>query len=186
MSFTITKSFWCRLAVNFGVEISKLVPGYVSTEVDARLSFDVEATLFRARRIIKMYEELNVPKDRILIKIASTYEGIRAGEILEKEGIKCNLTLLFSLVQAAACAEANITLISPFVGRILDWHKAKTGKTYTVEEDPGVLSVTAIYNYMRSHGYKTIVMGKQAVLHYEIIAANYSTFWFNRGVISKC
>jgi len=149
-----------RLAVNFGAEISKLVPGYVSTEVDARLSFDTEATLSRARRIIRLYEELGVPKSRILIKIASTWEGIRAGEILEKEGITCNLTLLFSLVQAAACAAANITLISPFVGRIMDWYKAKTGKTYTAEDDPGVLSVTSIYQYMRQFHYKTIVMGK--------------------------
>ena len=148
-----------RLSVNFGAEISKLVPGYVSTEVDARLSFDTHATVARAHRIIKMYKELGVDKSRILIKIASTYEGIRAGEILEKEGIQCNLTLLFSPVQAAACAEAGITLISPFVGRILDWYKAKTGKTYSPTEDPGVVSVTNIYNYMRYHKYKTIVMG---------------------------
>ena len=148
-----------RLSVNFGAEISKLVPGYVSTEVDARLSFDTHATVARAHRIIKMYKELGVDKSRILIKIASTYEGIRAGEILEKEGIQCNLTLLFSPVQAAACAEAGITLISPFVGRILDWYRAKTGKTYSPTEDPGVVSVTNIYNYMRYHKYKTIVMG---------------------------
>jgi len=135
------------------------VPGYVSTEVDARLSFDTDATVDRARRIIQMYDELGVPKSRILIKIASTYEGIRAGEILEKEGIHCNLTLLFSLVQAAACAEAHITLISPFVGRILDWYKAKTEKSYSAEEDPGVLSVAAIFNYMRHFHYETIVMG---------------------------
>jgi transaldolase len=147
------------LAVNFGLEISKLVPGYVSTEVDARLSFNTQATIDRARRIIRMYKELGVDKSKILIKIAATYEGIRAGEILENEGISCNLTLVFSLVQAAACAEANITLISPFVGRILDWYKAKTGKTYTASEDPGVKSVTDIYNYMRKFNYNTIVMG---------------------------
>lgn len=135
------------------------ISGYVSTEVDARLSFDTEATVARARRIIDMYAAAGVPRSRILIKIASTYEGIRAGEILEKEGISCNLTLLFSLVQAAACAEANITLISPFVGRILDWHKAKTGKTFAATEDPGVISVGTIFHYFKKYGYKTIVMG---------------------------
>lgn len=149
-----------KVAVNFGVEISKLVPGYVSTEVDARLSFDTNATVARARRIIEMYKEMGVDKSRILIKIASTYEGIRAGQILQEEGISCNLTLLFSIVQAAACAEAGITLISPFVGRILDWHKAKTGNTYTAETDPGVISVKNIYCYFKKFGYNTIVMGK--------------------------
>ncbi len=149
-----------RLAVNFGAEISKIVPGYVSTEVDARLSFDTEATVLRARRIIALYKEIGIPKERILIKIASTYEGIRAGEILEKEGITCNLTLLFSLVQAAACAEAGITLISPFVGRILDWFKKSTGQAYAdPETDPGVISVKQIYHYFKKFGYKTIVMG---------------------------
>jgi transaldolase len=149
-----------RLAVNFGAEISKIVPGYVSTEVDARLSFDTVETVNRARRIISMYEELGIPKTRILIKIASTYEGIRAGEILEKEGITCNLTLLFSLVQAAACAEANITLISPFVGRILDWYKKSTGDAYSdPTTDPGVISVKQIYNYYKKFQYNTIVMG---------------------------
>jgi transaldolase len=149
-----------KVAVNFGAEISKLVPGYVSTEVDARLSFDTNATVERARRIIGMYKELGIDKSRILIKIASTYEGIRAGEILQKEGITCNLTLLFSIVQAAACAEANITLISPFVGRILDWHKAKNPTTvYTAETDPGVVSVKNIFNYFKKFGYDTIVMG---------------------------
>lgn len=148
-----------RLAVNFGIEISKIVPGYVSTEVDARLSFDTIATVSRARRIIKMYEDSGVSRSRILIKIAATYEGIKAGEILQKEGISCNLTLLFSLIQAAACAESGITLISPFVGRILDWHKAKTGKTFSAEEDPGVISVQAIYHYYKKFGYNTIVMG---------------------------
>lgn len=148
-----------RISVNFGAEIAKIVPGYVSTEVDARLSFDVNATVQRARRIIEMYKEKNIDKSRILIKIASTYEGIQAGKILEKEGITCNLTLLFSLVQAAACAEASITLISPFVGRILDWYKKQTGESYTAETDPGVLSVQGIYRYFKKFGYKTIVMG---------------------------
>ena len=148
-----------RLAVNFGCEISKIVPGYVSTEVDARLSFDTEETVARARRIIAMYAEKGVDKSRILIKIASTYEGIRAGEILEKEGITCNLTLLFSLTQAAACAEADITLISPFVGRILDWYKKKEGDIYNSETDPGVVSVKSIYHYFKKFGYNTIVMG---------------------------
>jgi len=148
-----------KLAVNFGAEICKIVPGYVSTEVDARLSFDTEATVARARGIIALYEEIGIDKSRILIKIASTYEGIRAGEILEREGIRCNLTLLFSLIQAAACAEANITLISPFVGRIMDWYKAKTGLNYTGAEDPGVMSVTEIYRYFKKFGYNTVVMG---------------------------
>jgi transaldolase len=149
-----------KVAVNFGAEISKLVPGYVSTEVDARLSFDTNATVERARRIIGMYKELGIDKSRVLIKIASTYEGIRAGEILQKEGISCNLTLLFSIVQAAACADAKITLISPFVGRILDWHKVKNPTTvYTGETDPGVVSVKNIFNYFKKFGYDTIVMG---------------------------
>lgn len=147
------------LAVQFGAEISKIVPGYVSTEVDARLSFDTETTVARARRIIGLYKEMGIDKSRILIKIASTYEGIRAGDILEKEGITCNLTLLFSLVQAAACAEADITLISPFVGRILDWFKKSTGKDYDQTTDPGVQSVKYIYNYFKKFHYKTIVMG---------------------------
>lgn len=148
-----------KLAVNFGAEISKIVPGYVSTEVDARLSFDTDATVAKARSLIAMYKEMGIDRSRILIKIASTYEGIRAGEILQKEGITCNLTLLFSLVQAAACAEAGITLISPFVGRILDWHKKATGQTYTAETDPGVLSVKQIYRYFKKFNYSTIVMG---------------------------
>jgi len=149
-----------KLSVNFGVEITKIVPGYVSTEVDARLSFDTAATVEKARRLIAMYEEMGVDKSRILIKIATTYEGVRAAEILQKEGITCNLTLLFSLVQAVACAEAGVTLISPFVGRIMDWYKAKTGTaSYSGDEDPGVLSVRAIYRYYNTHNYKTIVMG---------------------------
>jgi len=149
-----------RLSVNFGKEILKIVPGYVSTEVDARLSFDMQGTVDRAHRIIKYYEEAGVSKDRILIKIASTWEGIRACEILQKEGITCNMTLLFSLTQAAGCAEAGATLISPFVGRIMDWWKKKEGKDgYAAAEDPGVLSVQNIYRYYKAHGYKTIVMG---------------------------
>jgi len=149
-----------KVAVNFGVEISKIVPGYVSIEVDARLSFDTLATVERARRIISLAKEMGVDKSKILIKVAATYEGIRAGEILEREdGIHCNLTLVFSLIQAAACAEGGITLISPFVGRIMDWYKAKTGTVYTAENDPGVLSVRNIYQYFKKFGYSTIVMG---------------------------
>jgi len=149
-----------RLSVSFGCELLKLIPGKVSTEVDARLSFDAQATIDRARKLITLYESEGISRDRILIKIASTWEGICAGEILEKEGIHCNLTLLFSFVQAVACAEAGITLISPFVGRILDWHKKATGKeAYPAAEDPGVLSVQAIYNYFKKFDYDTIVMG---------------------------
>jgi transaldolase len=149
-----------KLSVNFGVEITKIVPGYVSTEVDARLSFDTAATVEKARRLVALYKEMGVDKSRILIKIATTYEGVRAAEVLQKEGISCNLTLLFSLVQAVACAEAGVTLISPFVGRIMDWFKAKTGTaSYSGDEDPGVLSVRAIYRYYNTHKYKTIVMG---------------------------
>ena len=149
-----------RLAVNFGSEITKIVPGYVSTEVDARLSYDTEQTLARARRIVGMYKDLGIDKSRILIKIASTWEGIKAAEVLEKEGVATNLTLLFSLAQAAAAAEAGATLISPFVGRILDWWKKETGKGYAdPEEDPGVQSVRQIYGYYKKYGYKTIVMG---------------------------
>jgi transaldolase len=159
-----------RLAVNFGAEITKIVPGYVSTEVDARLSFDTEATLVRARRIISMYESIGIPKTRILIKIASTWEGIKAAEVLQKEGISCNLTLLFSLAQAVAAAEAGATLISPFVGRILDWYKKDTGKSYEPEEDPGVLSVRTIYGYYKKFGYKTIVMGASFRSKGEIVA----------------
>jgi len=149
-----------RLSVSFGCELLKLIPGKVSTEVDARLSFDTEATVVRARRLIKLYEAEGISRERILIKIASTWEGIRAGEILEREGIHCNLTLLFSFPQAVACAEAHITLISPFVGRILDWHKKSTGKeSYPAHEDPGVISVQTIYNYFKKFNYQTIVMG---------------------------
>lgn len=201
-----------QLSANFGTEILKSVPGYVSTEVDARLSFDVEGSLKRARRIVKLYEENGIGKDRyvcgeqvwslfddachslhcycfqrarafqtiakprdvplrplhmqataslysILIKLATTWEGIKAAEILEKEGTHCNMTLLFSFTQAVAAADVGATLISPFVGRILDWYKKSTGKEYTAAEDPGVLSVTQIYNYYKKYGYKTIVMG---------------------------
>ncbi len=149
-----------KLAVNFGMEILKIVPGRVSTEVDARLSFDTEATVQKARDIIALYEENGISRERILIKIASTWEGIRAAEILEKEGVFCNLTLLFSLAQAIACAEAGVRLISPFVGRILDWHKKDRGVSeIPATEDPGVISVTNIFNYYKKFGYPTQVMG---------------------------
>lgn len=149
-----------RLLVEFGTEILKIVPGRVSTEVDARLSFDKEATIKKALEIIEMYKDQGISKERVLIKIASTWEGIQAARELEsKHGVHCNLTLLFSYVQAVACAEANVTLISPFVGRILDWYKTKTGEEYTQETDPGVLSVRSIFNYYKKYGYKTIVMG---------------------------
>lgn len=148
-----------KLAVLIGMEIVKEVPGRISTEVDARLSFNIDAMVAKGRKIIKLYEEAGVDKSRVLIKLASTWEGIKAGEILEKEGINCNLTLLFGFGQARACAEAGVFLISPFVGRILDWYKAKTGETYTSETDPGVLSVRKIYAYYKEHGYKTVVMG---------------------------
>jgi transaldolase len=149
-----------RLAVEFGHRILKIIPGRVSTEVDARLSFDTEATIEKARRIIDLYAEHGVGKERVLIKIASTWEGIEAARQLEEEGIHCNLTLLFGLHQAVACAEAKVTLISPFVGRILDWYKKDTGRDhYPAHEDPGVLSVTEIYNYYKKFGYETEVMG---------------------------
>ncbi|MBN6078320.1 transaldolase [Aggregatibacter actinomycetemcomitans] len=149
-----------KLAVSIGLEILKLVPGRVSTEVDARLSYDTEATIAKARKLIALYEAAGINKNRILIKIASTWQGIRAAEILEKEGINCNLTLLFSEAQARACAEASVYLISPFVGRILDWYKANSDKKeYAPAEDPGVISVTKIYNYYKQYGYKTVVMG---------------------------
>src|SRR5271169_5398600 len=148
-----------HLAVAFGKRILEIVPGRVSTEVDARLSFNTEATLKQAREIIGQYKEQGVSKERILVKIASTWEGIKAAEILEKEGIHCNLTLLFGLHQAIACAEAGVTLISPFVGRILDWYKKDTGKDYVGADDPGVQSVTTIYTYFKKFDYKTVVMG---------------------------
>jgi transaldolase len=148
-----------RLAVAFGEKILAIIPGRVSTEVDARLSFDTQGTIDEARRIIGMYDAAGIGHERILIKIASTWEGIRAAEVLEKEGIHCNLTLLFGLHQAVAAADAGATLISPFVGRILDWYKKDTGKDYSGSEDPGVQSVTRIYNYFKKYGYKTVVMG---------------------------
>jgi len=148
------------LAVLAGREILNLIPGVVSTEVDARLSFDTTATLARARRLVELYDQQGVDTNRVLIKIAATWEGIRAAEQLEKEGIHCNLTLLFSFIQAAACAQAGAFLISPFVGRILDWHLANTGRdSYPAAEDPGVLSVTRIYNYYKANGFNTVVMG---------------------------
>lgn len=148
-----------RLAIAFGKRILEIVPKRVSTEVDARLSYDTEATLNKARYLISEYEKAGISRERILIKIASTWEGIKAAEILEKEGIHCNLTLLFGVHQAIACAEAGVTLISPFVGRILDWYKKDTGKDYVGAEDPGVQSVTQIYNYYKKFGYTTEVMG---------------------------
>lgn len=148
-----------RLAISVGAALAGLVPGRVSTEVDADLSFDTEASVAKGRAIIKAYEERGISRDRILIKLASTWEGIRAAEQLQKEGIDCNLTLLFSKAQAIACADAGAFLISPFVGRILDWHAKSTGKTYTSEDDPGVVSVRSIYNYYKANGIKTIVMG---------------------------
>lgn len=148
-----------KLAVLIGIEISKVVPGRISTEVDARLSFNTEKMIAKGRKLIALYQEAGVGKDRVLIKLASTWEGVKAGEALEKEGINCNLTLLFGFGQARACAEAGVFLISPFVGRILDWYKAKTGETYDQESDPGVVSVRSIYQYYKEHGYKTVVMG---------------------------
>ena len=149
-----------KLAVNIGLEILKIVPGRISTEVDARLSYNTQATVEKARKLIALYNAAGISNDRILIKIASTWQGIRAAEILEKEGINCNLTLLFSEAQARACAEAGVYLISPFVGRILDWYKANSDKKeYAPTEDPGVISVTKIYNYYKEYGYNTVVMG---------------------------
>ena len=154
----------------FGLEILKIVPGRVSTEVDARLSFDTEGTLKKARYLISLYEKAGISRERVLIKIASTWEGIRAAEILQKEGINCNLTLLFSLVQAVACAEGGIRLISPFVGRIYDYYKSKTGKEYVGVEDPGVQSVHVIYNYFKKYGHDTQVMGASFRNTGEIVA----------------
>lgn len=148
-----------KLAVNIGVEILKTVPGRISTEVDARLSFDKSASIAKAKKLVTLYKEAGIDKSRILIKLASTWEGICAAKELEQEGINCNLTLLFSFAQARACAEAGVFLISPFVGRILDWYKKSTGNEYASNEDPGVVSVTDIYNYYKRHNYKTVVMG---------------------------
>jgi transaldolase len=147
------------LEVAFGRKILDIIPGRVSTEVDARLSYDIEGSLAEARAIIALYDKAGISRDRILVKLASTWEGIKAAEILEKEGIHCNMTLLFGLHQAVASAEAGVTLISPFVGRILDWYKKDTGKDYVGADDPGVQSVTTIYNYYKKFGYKTVVMG---------------------------
>lgn len=160
-----------RIAVNFGIEILKIIPGRVSSEVDARLSFDTQATIAKARELIRLYEEAGFTRQRILIKIAATWEGIKAAEVLEKEGIHCNLTLIFSLIQAIACAEAQVTLISPFVGRILDWYrKEKNLDEIAPEEDPGVQSVTEIFNYYKKLGYKTEVMGASFRNKGEILA----------------
>ena len=149
-----------EICVIFGKEILKIVPGRVSTEVDARLSFNTEATIAKAHKLIGLYNDAGITNDRVLIKIASTWEGIKAAEVLEKDGIHCNLTLLFGFSQAVACAEAGVTLISPFVGRILDWYKASTGRdSYTGPEDPGVISVTKIFNYFKTYDYKTEIMG---------------------------
>jgi len=149
-----------RMFVDFGREILKHIAGRVSTEVDARLSFDLEASIAKARRLIALYEEAGIPRERVLIKLASTWEGIRAAERLEREGIHCNMTLLFSFAQAVACADAGVTLISPFVGRIYDWHKHQRGiQDIEISEDPGVASVVRIYNYYKKHGYRTQVMG---------------------------
>ena len=147
------------LLIAFGVEILKIVPGRISTETDANLSFDTDALVAKGRQFIKLYDKAGIPRERILVKIASTWEGIRACEVLQKEGINCNLTLLFSLAQAVACAEAKAKLISPFVGRILDWYKKSTGKDYTAAEDPGVVSVKEIYAYYKKFGHETEVMG---------------------------
>jgi len=160
-----------KLSVLIGLEILKTVPGRISTEVDARLSFDTKASIAKAHKLIAMYHEAGISNDRILIKLASTWEGIKAAEQLEQEGINCNLTLLFSFAQARACAEAGTYLISPFVGRILDWFKKDTGRTdYPSDEDPGVVSVTSIYNYYKNKGYKTVVMGASFRNKGEILA----------------
>ena len=154
-----TEAFMDRLLINFGCEILKIVPGRVSTEVDAGLSFDIEGSLAKARKLIGMYEAAGINRSRILIKLASTWEGICTAEQLEREGIHCNLTLLFSFAQAIACAEAGVTLISPFVGRIYDWYKKQRGSEIPIDEDPGVASVTRIYNYYKKFDYRTQVMG---------------------------
>lgn len=160
-----------KFSVLIGCEILNIIPGRISTEVDARLSFDTQATINKARDLIALYKEQGIDSDRVLIKIASTWEGIKAAEVLEKEGIQCNLTLLFSLTQAIACADAGVFLISPFVGRILDWYKQDTGKdSYPAEEDPGVLSVTDIYRYYKQHNINTIVMGASFRNSGEILA----------------
>ena len=173
----MAEEFIDRLFVLFGCEILKVVPGRVSTEVAARLSFDTEATIAKGRKLIALYEEAGLSRSRILIKIASTWEGIRAAERLEKEGIHCNLTLLFSFAQAVACAEAGVTLISPFVGRIYDWHKKENGGAeIPPDQDPGVASVTRIYNYYKKYGYQTQVMGASFRNLNQIIRLQVRTF----------
>ncbi len=160
-----------KLAVNVGLEVLKIVPGRISTEVDARLSFNTQSTLAKARRLIRLYNEAGIGNEHVLIKIASTWEGIRAGEVLEHEGIHCNLTLMFGFAQARACAEAGVTLISPFVGRIMDWYKAKGGGAdFPAEQDPGVLSVRRIYQYYKEYDYPTTVMGASFRNSGEILA----------------
>ncbi|MDF3068424.1 MAG: talB [Polyangiaceae bacterium] len=154
-----TELFMDKLAVNFGIEILKIIPGRVSTEVDASYSFDRDGSIAKARELIKLYEDAGIARERILIKLGSTWEGIKAAEQLEKEGIHCNLTLLFSFAQAVACAEAKVTLISPFVGRIYDWYKKSTGQEPAIDADPGVASVKRIYEYYKKYDYKTQVMG---------------------------
>jgi transaldolase len=154
-----TEAFMDRLAVNFGCEILKIIPGRVSTEVDARRSFDTRASIEKARQFITLYEDAGIDRERILIKVATTWEGIRAAGELERDGIHCNMTLLFSFAQAVASAEAGVTLISPFVGRIYDWYRKERGAEISADDDPGVQSVTRIYNYYKKHGYKTQVMG---------------------------
>lgn len=175
-----------RVVVAFGIEILKRVPGRVSSEVDARLSFDTEATVSKARRIMQLYTQAGIPSERVLIKIASTWEGIQAARILEKEGIHCNLTLLFSMVQAVACAEAGVRLISPFVGRILDWYQAHTGQEYTASEDPGVISVRNIYNYYKKFGYPVQIMGASFRNTGEVLAlAGCDLLTISPGLLSK-
>ena len=160
-----------KLSVLVGLEVLKIIPGRISTEVDSRLSFDTQGSIVKARKLIALYNEAGINNDRILIKLAATWEGIKAAEALEKEGINCNLTLLFSFAQAQACAEANVYLISPFVGRILDWYKKETGKNfYPADEDPGVISVTNIYDYYKQQGYKTVVMGASFSSVEEVLA----------------
>ena len=170
-----------KLAVAFGTEITKIVPGYVSTEVDARLSFDTDATIAKALELIKMYEEVGIGKERILIKIAATWEGIQAAKVLEQFGITCNLTLIFSIAQAIACAEAGCTLISPFVGRIMDWYKKSQGvEGYAAAEDPGVVSVTAIFNYYKKHGHDTISELDFIWFHLQCSKSDCLTFYCHR------
>lgn len=169
-SASLVQAVLDRILILFGLEILKIVPGRVSTEVDARLSFDCDGTVLKARQLIAAYEKEGMDRERVLIKIASTWEGIRAAEKLEKQGIHCNLTLLFSMPQAIACAEAGVRLISPFVGRILDWYRAATGKEYTAETDPGVLSVREIFHYYKKFGYETEIMGASFRNKGEILA----------------